>query len=194
MSNFSPLAGLGAARRGILLARRHADSGGMMGQVPYFEREDIRQSMHPQGVIESTVPGRTDHIPLTVPAGSYVMPADVVSGLGEGNTNAGVRVLSQMLGTGPYGMPLRQGGHGGMGLPRPPAPAPYAKGGATKHKGSVPIMAAGGEFIIPPHVVQNHRLLGHGNMKRGHEVLDHWVKSLRKKHIKTLKKLPGPAR
>lgn len=197
----------------LRLVRAHRDVGGGMGippAVPFFERQDIRGAEHPQGVIESTVPGRTDHVPLTVPAGSYVMPADVVSGLGEGNTNAGVHVLDKMLHSGPYGMQLHQSGHGGMGIPHPPPmtreqhEAVYAKGGATKPNkqqqqeqeqgGDVPIMAAGGEYIVPPDVVQHHPLLGAGNMKRGHNILDHWVKALRKKHIKEVTKLPGPAK
>src|ERR1019366_4073347 len=47
------------------------------------------------GPIHSAVAGRTDHIPLDVPSGSYVIPADIVSGLGEGNTMAGYEKLNQ---------------------------------------------------------------------------------------------------
>jgi hypothetical protein len=62
---------------------------------------------------------------------------------------------------------------------------PRADGGETH----VPIVAAGGEYIIHPDVVRD---IGHGNMTHGHKVLDAFVLHTRKEHIKTLKKLPGP--
>jgi hypothetical protein len=54
-----------------------------------------------------------------------------------------------------------------------------------------PINAAGGEFVVPPHIVEQ---IGGGDIKRGHQILDEWVMSRRKDHIKTLKGLPGPAK
>jgi len=50
------------------------------------------------GPINSLVAGRTDHLPINVPSGAYVIPADIVSALGEGNTVAGFRVLNDMFG------------------------------------------------------------------------------------------------
>lgn len=50
------------------------------------------------GPIHSLVAGRTDHLPINVPSGSYVIPADIVSSLGEGNTMAGFRVLNKLFG------------------------------------------------------------------------------------------------
>jgi hypothetical protein len=50
------------------------------------------------GPLHSHVPGRTDKINLNVKPGSYVIPADVVSILGEGNTLAGTVVLRAMYG------------------------------------------------------------------------------------------------
>ena len=38
------------------------------------------------GPLRAKVPGRTDRMNIHVYGGSYVIPADVVSGLGEGNT------------------------------------------------------------------------------------------------------------
>jgi hypothetical protein len=54
-----------------------------------------------------------------------------------------------------------------------------------------PIIAAGGEFVIPPEKV---REIGGGDIDRGHKILDHWVMSTRKKHIKTLRGLKQPNR
>ena len=77
------------------------------------------------GPIHSVVAGRTDHLPMDVPAGAYVIPADVVSGLGQGNTSSGHVILSRMF------------------------PEARADGG------SVPIMAAGGEHVISPGAIRN---------------------------------------
>lgn len=115
------------------------------------------------GPINSHVAGRTDHIKMSVPPESFVVPADVVSGLGEGNTANGMKVLSKLFGM--------------------EAPAPRAAGG------SVPIAAAGGEFVIPPEKVSE---IGSGDMKRGHQILDHFVRHARADTIKTLRGLPGP--
>ena len=38
------------------------------------------------GPIHSAVAGRTDHLPMHVASGSYVIPADIISAMGEGNT------------------------------------------------------------------------------------------------------------
>ena len=68
------------------------------------------------------------------------------------------------------------------GLPRA-----FASGGMTGEK--VPIVAAGGEYVIPPEVVTN---IGNGDMESGHTELDDFVKKMRAKTVKTLKSLPGP--
>src|SRR5262249_42417841 len=49
------------------------------------------------GMIHSDVPGRTDRLPMTVPKNSYIIPADIPSGLGQGNSMAGAKLLSQIL-------------------------------------------------------------------------------------------------
>lgn len=50
------------------------------------------------GPIHSAVAGRTDHLPINVPSGAYVIPADIVSAMGEGNTMAGFQILNDMFG------------------------------------------------------------------------------------------------
>ena len=116
------------------------------------------------GPIKSHVKGRTDHIEMSVPHGSFVIPADVVSGLGQGNSDAGHLELQKRL-------------HLTQFSPE------YAKGGA------VPIMAAGGEHVIGPRDVTR---LGNGNLEAGHKRLDAFVVRERKKIVKTMRKLPGP--
>ncbi len=69
--------------------------------------------------------------------------------------------------------------------PQQPKPAEGAGGPP------VPILAAGGEFVISPDVVAQ---VGKGDLKSGHEALDLWVKMQRRKNIQELSKLPGPAK
>ena len=123
------------------------------------------------GPIHSPVAGRTDHLPMHVPAGSYVIPADVVSGYGEGNTMAGFKRLNMTFG--------HKGG----------APKGRAEGGAAMAGEPVPIVAAGGEYVIHPDVIVK---IGGGNIERGHKELDDFVNASRAKTVKTLQKLPGP--
>lgn len=123
----------------------------------------------PVGLIHDATPGRTDRLPMVVGSDSYVIPADVVSGLGQGNTMAGATLLDQLLQVGPE---LR------------------ARGGAA-HKDGVEIIAAGGEYVVPPQAVE---ALGGGDRKKGHQVLDGMVRNIRKQVISHMKSLPGPVK
>lgn len=157
--------------------------------VPFFARQadrslDSAEQYHPGGLINSGVAGRTDRLPLAVGTDSHVVPADVVSGLGQGNTMAGAHVLSAALGIGPYGTPLPKIAHG-SGAPRPPRAQSQASGGNSQAK----ILAAGGEFIVPREVVER---LGNGDLKAGHKALDEMIKRVRKHNIKFLKSAPAP--
>lgn len=201
-------------------ARRHpkANGGGVRGydggggipsgseMAPWYVRQEARGSdsyYHPSGLYSSAGGGRTDNINNKVPAGSYVVPADVVSGLGEGNTLAGAKFLDSAMHSGPHGVQMG-GGHGGRGpgMPRPPhieTPSfeknnlpsfgELAAGGVPTNKGStVPIITAGGEYLIhPTDIVKKF-----GSLKHGHDVLDKFVVRVRKKTADTMKKLPGP--
>lgn len=119
---------------------------------------------HNHGLFSSDVPGRTDKLHVNVPADGYVIPADIVSSLGEGNTMAGRKVLDHMFGS--------VSSHTNM-----------AKGG------KVPIVVAGGEYYVNPAAVAK---VGDGDIKRGHEVLDHFVLHVRKNTVKKLKSLKPP--
>jgi hypothetical protein len=116
------------------------------------------------GSLRHDGPGRTDDLEISVPGESFVIPADIVSSMGQGNTAAGLKLLEQIF---------------------PPTPVQRASGGP------VPIVAAGGEFIVgPDHVAR----LGSGDMKKGHDTLRKFVKAMRNHAIKTLKKLPDPSK
>lgn len=148
------------------------------------------------GPIRSDVAGRTDHLPVHVPNGGYVIPADVVSSHGEGNTLAGFKALERLFGTYdrtkgdvPYGQD--------DGLPYGGAPV-RAKGGKVGDGGdAVPIVAAGGEYSVhPQQIMRLGSLLDIPDMtlEDGHKILDQFVLQSRAKHIKTLEGLPGPRR
>ena len=77
------------------------------------------------GPIPSDVCGRTDHLPVNVPAAAYVLTADTVSGIGEGNTIAGFKALNGFYGKQKYiGGPIRE------------------------------VLVAGGEYVIDPQTVE----------------------------------------
>lgn len=147
------------------------------------------------GPIHSPVAGRTDHLPVHVPSGSYVIPADIISAMGEGNTMSGFKVAEKIFKPAPEmagspGMPM--GELGGMPGARslPDMPAKRADGGRT-YDDLVPVIVAGGEYVIPPEHVAR---IGGGDMDKGHEELDRFVKMMRANLVKTLRKLPGPKR
>lgn len=186
-------------------------AGGQAGSmVPWFVRNEARQ-MNSSGGLHSMVPGRTDHLPVTVKSGSYVFPADIVSGMGQGNTNAGMKVLEHMFfNSGPYGSSLPKGRGRGAGMPGAGKAPKFAEGGDVQpgmrppeqeqqgsaeviNEGddSVPIMAAGGEFVLDPDKVAE---IGGGDIDMGHDTLDEFVKSYRKEMIAELKSLPGPSK
>jgi hypothetical protein len=143
---------------------RHAkaEGGPMRSPAPAGASDGVHL-----GAIHSPVAGRTDHLPMHVPSGSYVIPADIVSSLGEGNTMAGYRAVKMMF--------------------RDAAKGAYAAGGGVGEP--VPIVAAGGEYVLSPDEVI---WAGRGDLDAGHRALDNWITGTRKELIKTLQKLPGP--
>ncbi len=154
------------------------------------------------GPIHSSVAGRTDHLPAHVPHGSYVMPADIISGMGEGNTVAGFIVAKQLprlFATTFYGDKKPGGGlpYGGGGLPYGSPSPGRAEGGSARapedddepDDRSVPVVVAGGEHVYGPEEV---KMFGNGDLDRGHAILDFFIPHYRAQLIKTLKNLPGP--
>ena len=93
--NQAVAAALNTARRSNH-ERKHAQSGRAL-PLQGAPGEGAQENVY-AGPLHSHVPGRTDKINLNVKPGSYVVPADVVSILGEGNTLAGTVVLRAMFG------------------------------------------------------------------------------------------------
>ena len=137
-----------------------------------------------KGAIHSSVAGRTDHLPMHVASGSYVIPADIISAMGEGNTMAGFTHMKRIFGGVPYG---------GAGAPYRASGGPYGAAMPRKAEGGdvsgVPIVAAGGEYVLTPDEVV---WAGGGDLETGHKVLDDFVKQTRAQTVQTLKTLPGP--
>lgn len=114
------------------------------------------------GAVRGKTTGRSDKLAVSVPPGSYVIPADVVAALGDGNSEAGLAKLESQF------KPQRGG---------------YAAGGA------VPIQISDGEFVVDPAAVA---ALGGGDAQYGHDVLDEFVVQTRGAYADHLKNLPGP--
>jgi hypothetical protein len=170
-------------------------SGGAIHQADKVAKEKATPCH--SGIINMAVGGRTDHIPMHVLEGSYVLPADIVSGLGEGNTLAGSKILDNMFRSGPYGQKIPEARANPKFPAAPPVQSPgttttsmpRAAGGRSMNSKPVPIVAAGGEYVVHPDVVTQ---LGKGDMNSGHEYLDNFVKYVRAQTAKTLQNLPGP--
>jgi hypothetical protein len=64
-------------------------------------------------------------------------------------------------------------------------------GGMQPKDDTVPILAAGGEFVVNPHHVLK---LGQGDLKAGHKALDAWVVEARKQIVKKMTSLKGPVK
>ena len=141
--------------------RRFADGG-----VPGL---DAPEDPHiPHGPVVGPDGGRDDTRPVSVPSGSFIIPADVVAGLGGGNTQAGFAELDRMFGT-------AETTH-------------MATGGEVP---AVPIRISDGEYVISPAKVAE---IGGGDLNVGHKALDKLMIQLRQQNIKQLQSLPPPAK
>lgn len=173
------MGGIASERAAVSIARAAKAHGGGF-------HKPRKMKLH-VGPIHSAVAGRTDHLNMHVPQNSFVVPADVVSGMGEGNTIAGFKHMRRMFGGTPYG-----GGSTPYGQSGGPYGEHLATGGDVGDEGEgVPIVAAGGEYVLSP---QNVLFAGNGDMEAGHRVLDDFVKGMRAHIVKTMSNLPGPRR
>ncbi len=166
------------------------------------------------GALRGDTPGRADKINTTVEDGSYILPARVVSFLGDGNSAAGFSRLERMF---PNSVAHRAWG-GGVGMPKmgmtphmPGMSAPHitpirlphlagtpgmrkspvphialAKGGEAGH---VPVSLSDGEFAISRRDCLN---LGRDDIDRAHRALDQFVIDCDKAAVKHIKTTPPP--
>lgn len=87
----------------------------------------LRRARVVTGAMRGTTGGRADALPVDVPEGAYVVPADIVAALGGGNSEAGHSRLEKMYGK--------------------TTPRKRANGGR------VPILISHGEFVLSPEAV-----------------------------------------
>jgi len=193
-------AALDTARRSGAKIRKPAQSG---RALPLTGPPGAGAAEHVYaGPLHSHVPGRTDKINLNVKPGSYVIPADVVSMIGEGNTLAGSAVLKVMFGqkalTGSVPPPKSRPGiverrmeHHAM-LPGAGQVRGYQEGGEAERdprtEGAAPVVVAGGEHIIGPDEIKAK----FGDLAHGHKSLDEFVGEMRRREIKRLRTAPPP--
>lgn len=200
-----PTFGMGMSEGGYVTEPGYYAVGGLgpssmrgYASQAHFSGANVKPAVNPPGVhlINSSVPGRTDRIPMKAPPGSFVLPADVVSGLGQGNTMAGAKMWGQAIAAkiGPMGIAntmrmraaraptasLRMGSGSARG---------FAGGGEIDDDELVPIVVAGGEAMVDPIIVE---AMGYGDPIRGKKELMDSVMTVRNHVIKHLKSLPRP--
>lgn len=124
------------------------------------------------GLLTGSTPGRADKINTSVRDNTFIIPAHVVSTLGEGSTMAGGAKLDKMF-------------------PSLSGKTKAKKDGGPAHEGSKPVKVAlsDGEYRVPPeHVLK----VGHGDYERGHRILKKFCETVTHKAIEQLRKMPSP--
>jgi hypothetical protein len=159
-------------------------------------------------LIHSPVPGRVDRIPMRARPGSFVLPADVVSGLGQGNTYAGAKMWGQALShsVGPAGVANTMKARSFHAPSMPSFGRAMGRvGGANKgfQRGGmmmpidndeyVPIITSGGEMLIDPEIVEAMGRNQGGDADTGKKILINSVMQVRKQVAEHHKRLPRPA-
>lgn len=175
--------------RALAITRRRAH-GGTVGSDPFSPVAGSQSGANGteppvSGPVIGPTGGREDSIPVSVLAGSFVIPADVVAALGDGNTLAGMRALDAAFGSGadagtqgrPYGQLMASTGG--------------AVGAGAREGESVPILISDGEYVVSPERVA---ATGGGDLDQGHRALDAFVRQRRAEYGAKLKSLPGPAK
>lgn len=136
-----------AVAAALNVARKHRDAGGSLDTTTVSSGPKFHA-----GPIHSAVAGRTDHLPMHVESGSYVLPADIVSAGGSGNTLAGFKVLRRTFGGDPYGVSAPYGQTKGVyGLP-----VSYAKGGRV-HAAGVMFLSPDREVLLMRRAGEDHK-------------------------------------
>jgi hypothetical protein len=145
----------------------HADAG-MGAPVAGLGAPGEGVPIQEEGLVDSATPGRADLLHVRVRRGSYVIPADVVSGVGQGNTDAGVRILESRLSSGEL-----------PGLAR----------GGLAAADLVEVRLSGGEYVLNPETVE---VLGQGHHEAGAKRLDGFIARVREHVMKKAATMPAP--
>lgn len=136
----------------------------------------VRARRHaPAGLIHSATPGRADLVPARMRRGSYVIPADVVSGLGQGNTLAGAKMLHTTL---PRAAEMASRGEVAL-----------AAGGMADEDDGIEVRLSGGEYQVAPDQVL---AIGGGDVHEGARALDALVQAVRSQTKRSIEQMPPP--
>jgi hypothetical protein len=166
--------GADTADRGYLDPYRAKTTGSSGGTGTLGPPNPFPNKPNIGGVVGGLVGGPVGYLAGSLLGGKATGPADFIDGGGLG-TSSGTfsggpfSGAMNMLGVTPY--------------------TPKAAGGRAEDGDAVPIVAAGGEYVISPEEVTH---IGNGSLDDGHKILDAFVKKMRKKTIRTLQSLPGP--
>lgn len=137
------------------------------------KRQRVGSSRSATGALRGTGSGRADNVMLNVRSGSHVIPADVVSAIGKGNSLSGHSLLEKAF-PGSSSRSLR-----GKRLSKM----------AMKSGGTVPVAASDGEFIVSPEDVSD---VGNGDAKVGHSLLNQFIKDIRDRTVNSIINMGEP--
>ena len=161
------------------------DGGGKGASGPTFQDGMFSNALNSLGVKPSGSGGGKGKF-LPVMGGLIAGPVGAMAGMAINKGYTGLGDMVNRGGPGAAGGEFSGGifsnALNGFGA------TPYSRAAGGKTDG-VPIVAAGGEYVIPPEDVVH---IGGGNLDHGHKILDAFVKKMRQKTIKTLQGLPGP--
>lgn len=142
------------------------------GEVEIYSRAKI--PLDKAGLIKGPGKGQADVIHTSAPEGSYIIPADVVSMLGDGSSKAGAESLRDYLDD------------------RVESMHPDVKGMFKNGKRSnIPVALSRDEFYIEPHEVL---AIGKGHHSEGVKMLDSFRSNVRKHKIANGHDLPPKAK
>lgn len=120
------------------------------------ETIDVFSTDNPQGH------GTSDSIAAKIPIGSFVLPANVVSQLGRGDTTSGLEALDRAFGK-------------GRGAVTDSERRPKGRGAVTDSErapmGAIESYLSRGEYVIPPDTVA---AMGQGDPIKGADVLSRY--------------------
>jgi len=215
--------GLGIPQMNTEFKQAHFTGLNTRAAIPKAGHLHALQRMPGVHLINSaSVPGRTDRIPMRARTGSYVLPADVVSGMGQGNTQAGAQMWGKMIGhsIGPMGVAnaIKARSMNAVKRPNLSMPSPrvnpknymgaglgFAGQGITGRGAGGFGFAEGGDTgddnEWTPIITAGGECLidpeivealGGGDHEEGKRILADSVKDVRRQTIAHLRKLPGP--
>ena len=159
-----------------------------MAMPPWTRGEARGEEAHPSGLIMGMGGGRQDNIPMNLAPHSHVIPADVVSGWGQGNPEQGAANIEHAMKSGPFGMALPKVPTHAAKSMAPRMPRLALGGGNAK---GVRTLVSPKEMIISPADVAR---IGGGDYENGHDWLDRFIVHSRKQIVRHNSSLPGPVK